>query len=303
MMRFLVLLLILAHPLHGLAENGGEYQSEVVTEMDAYYSNVGLYLSPVDAPIPTVDSDSEWSIYSDLFLRSYIPRDIVLEASVNPMPLLGVALRQRAPNFYDSMQFSGDFNLVKSVTAGFDEPYALSLFLGNVVKYRAGDIADVGNNKGYMGYLFNFGNKHIKDNRLIDDQWLEFEWKVKGDREVADQTLGWSFRMGGRWHRHPEITDVYHIGIRRSHLDFEAPVLSWLLNSGVDYRLDLNQHDGSLIQQSLFFNKKLPVRAWGMAVQIELGMIWKEAEKYSGVLAGEGVGDEFQLVLRPNIQF
>ena len=284
------------------AEEGG-YVSSVVIEKDAYYSNIGLYLSPADSPIPTIDSDNELAIYSDLFLRSYKPHDIVLEASVYPMPVLGVLTRKHAPGFYDDMNISDDFNLIKSVTLGFDEPYALSLFLGNVVKYGEEDISEVGNNKGYMGYLFSIGDRHIKDNRLIDDKWGEFEWKVKGDREVDKLTLSWSFRVGGRWHEHEEIADVYYVGIRRSHFDINAPVLSWVLNSGVDYRIDFDQQSHALIEQRLFFDKKVPIRAWNIGFDMQFGLIWKKAAKYHGSLADEGNGDEFYLVMRPSIEF
>jgi hypothetical protein len=287
-----------------VAEEGGEeYGYSVVIEKDAYYSNIGLYFSPKDSPMPTIESDNEAVIYRDLFLRSYIPRDIVLEASINPMSVLGVVLREKTPEFYEDMQFDDDFNLIKSVTYGFDEPYALSLFMGNVVKYGKADISEVGKNIGYMGYLINVGNQHIKDNRLINDVWYDFEWKVKGDRQVAGEKLGWSFRIGARWHEHPEITDIYYVGIRRSHFNINAPVLSWILNSGVNYRIDLDQNDGTLIEQQLFFDKKIPIRAWKVGFDIQLGFIWKQAEKYSGALAGEGVGDEFYVVLRPSISF
>ena len=40
------------------------------------------------------------------------------------MPVLGVWTHEQAPGFYEQMQWSEDFNLVKSVTLGFDEPFA-----------------------------------------------------------------------------------------------------------------------------------------------------------------------------------
>lgn len=285
------------------ATHASGYQSSLVTEVDPYYSNVGLYFSPVDKAIPYIDSDNESEIYRDLLLRSYAPRDVVLEASIYPMPILGTLLRERTPGFYEDMQFSDEFNLVKSVTLGFDEPYAVSLFLGSVVKYRSEDISKLGSNKGYIGYLFSGGTKHIKDNQLIDDNWGEFEWKMKGDREIDEVTHSWSLRVGGKWHDNEEIADIYYFGLRRSHLDFSAPLLAWLPNSGIDYQIAFSQEDNSLIEQKLFFDRKLPLRAWKVALNIKIGFIWKQAEKYRGALATEGPGDEFYLVLRPDIEF
>jgi hypothetical protein len=37
-------------------------RTAVVTELDAYYSNIGLYYHPGDAPIPYIDSDDELTI-------------------------------------------------------------------------------------------------------------------------------------------------------------------------------------------------------------------------------------------------
>lgn len=303
-MKLSVILLLLGGAVRAAfaAEVAQVGRTSVVTEVDAYYSSIGLYYHPTDEPLPYVGSDSELVIYRDLFLRSYLPQDVVLEASVYPMPVIGVWTHEQAPGFYEQMQWSEDFNLVKSVTLGFDEPFAFSLFLGNVVKYRAEDVSKVGNNIGYMGYLFSIGSKHIKDNTLIDDNWWEAEWKVKGDREVAAQTLSWSFRIGGKWHGNDDIADIYYLGARRNHLDFDAPIVSWLLNSGVDYQIAFDQHDNALIEQQLFFNKKLPVRAWALAFDVEFGFIWRKGAKYRGSLAQQGNGEEFYLVLRPQIE-
>jgi len=301
--RLLYLLLLCCCAEALLAEETPqEKDSPVVIELDAYYSNIGLYYHPGGESFPVVESDDELAIYRDLFLRSYIPQDVVLEASIYPMPILGVWLNEQAPGFYEQMQWGEDFNLVQSVTAGFDEPFALSLFLGNVVKYSAGDIAEVGCNKGYMGYLFSVGSKHIKDNTLIDDDWWEFEWKAKGERERDARNLRWSFRIGGKWHDNEEIADTYYLGASRNRLDFDAPVLSWLLNSGVDYQIAFEQYDSSLVEQQLFFNKKLPLRAWALAFNVEFGFIWRKAAKYRGSLAQSGSGEEFFLVLRPQIE-
>lgn len=302
-LKYWQLALLLAMPLFSQVSRGGGYESSLVTEFDPYYSNVGLYFTPVDQTIPYIDTDNESEIYRDLLRRSYLPRDVVLEASIYPMPILGTLLRQRAAGFYEDMQLSDDFNLVKSVTLGFDEPYAVSLFLGNVVKYRQEDISELGSNKGYMGYLFSAGSKHIKDNQLIDDNWGEFEWKIKGDREIKAVTHSWSLRVGGKWHGNEDITDIYYFGLRRSHLDFDAPVLAWLPNSGIDYQIAFSQQENALIEQKLFFDKKLPLHAWKVALNIKIGFIWKRAEKYRGALATEGPGDEFYLVLRPDIEF
>jgi hypothetical protein len=285
------------------ASEKNEMQYIVSTEIDAYYSNIGLYISPKDDPIPYIDTTDEMMVYRDLFRRSLVPRDIVLEASAYPMPIAGVVIRDRMPDLYTTAQWTPDFNLVKSATLGFDEPYAFSLFLGNVVKYKAAELEDVGINKGYMGYLFNAGAHHIKDNLLINDNWLEFEFKAKGDIRKAQESRTWSFRIGAKWHDHPEITDIFYLGLKRDHLGFDAPVMSWLLNSGVEYMGAFSQANGVVVEHRLLFNKKMPLRLWRVALTLEAGLIWQQAAKYSGTLSSLTPRDQLSLVLRPNIAF
>ena len=102
-------------------------------ELDAYYSSLDLIASLTDKPIPDVGEKSEFEIYKDLLLSSYLPRFLLLEASVNPMPCLGVLIKENAQDFYEDAEVADGINLVRVVTAGFEEPYALSMFLGNVV--------------------------------------------------------------------------------------------------------------------------------------------------------------------------
>ena len=128
--------------------------------------------------------------------------------------------------------------------------------------------------------------------------------RVRDDLTELDSiTHSWSLRVGGKWHDNEDISDIYYFGLRRSHMDFEAPLLAWLPNSGIDYQIAFSQQDNSLIEQKLFFDRKLPLRAWQIGLDIKLGLIWKKAEKYRGRLATEGPGDEFYLVLRPDIEF
>jgi hypothetical protein len=270
-------------------------------EFDPYYSTAGYFLSLTDKPIETVEVDNETAIYGKLLRGSYAPRFLVLEGSINPMPLLGVWMKENARSTYDGGEIKENLNLWKAVTAGFEEPWAVSLFLGNVVNLvRPGEEYATGN-KGYIGYLFSGGMQHIKNNELIDDNWYEFEWKVKGDREDQDNKLSWSFRLGGKWHQHPEIADSYYVAMRRSSVDFLNPK-SFLRNSAVEYKYYMDTKSLRPIQHNFYIEKKFPVKRWHKVFSLAIGFIIDKGLKYSGDL-GEDQPEEFQLILRPNIEF
>jgi hypothetical protein len=73
--------------------------AEVMWEFDPYYTNVGLYTPLTSEPISTITSDSEVEIYTKLIEGSAIPRYMLLEASVYPMPVVGTYIKSQSPDF------------------------------------------------------------------------------------------------------------------------------------------------------------------------------------------------------------
>jgi hypothetical protein len=271
-------------------------------EPDAYYTNLGLTIALTKSPIPHVGEKSEKELYLTLLSRAYAPRFLVLEGSVNPLPYLGTYIKDRHPHFYEDAQITGSFNWVEAITAGFEEPYAVSVFLGNVVDFSFPESRE-SKGKGYSGLLYSQGTYHIKDNTLIRDDWWEAEWKVKGDRKTRDQKLGWSFRVGVKLHGNPDITDIYYLSFRRSRLDFRPKRSSIFNNSGYEYTIDIKRGTYTPIRHYFTVDKKWPFENTKMAFSLATGFVWESADKYSGTLASDRTTSHIQIILRPNIEF
>jgi hypothetical protein len=270
-------------------------------ELDAYYSNVGLYIGLDEAAIRDVGDSSELAIYRNLMREWYRPKVIVLEASVNPMPVAGVAIKKHAPDTYDALGAEDGFNLVRAVTAGFNDPYALSLFLGNVVTFsEAGHLES--QNKGYMGFLISAGEYHIRRNELIEDEWLELEWKIKGDRDFSDHRLSWSFRVGGRFHRNENIADTWFLSLRRGKVDFVNQG-SWLDNAAFEYTVDFSQADNDPIRHFMLLEKNFPEKAAGYSFSLGAGLVWDSYRLYRDETLERAGEDHLQFMFRPNIIF
>lgn len=280
----------------------GGWRPETNFELDAYYSSASLNVPLTQERVPNLGESSEFDIYRHLLLRSYIPRFATLEASIYPMPAVGVYLQRNHPNFYRNGDIGSEINVIESLTAGFREPYALSLFFGTLADfYRPGERRR-GENRAYSGYLLSYGNRHIKDNVLIDDHWFEGEWKIKGDRDFGGQQLSWSFRIGTRQHDHPEITDTLYLGLRRSNLDFDALLVSWLKNSSVAWMTEFSARDLRFLRQEVVFGKRFPLKVVPVALALEVGGIWQTNAMYTGQLSERDV-DNFILIFRPNLVF
>jgi hypothetical protein len=283
------------------AEDAPARAVEVVWELDAYYTSAGLHIPLTDEPVPDGGQMTEREVYQRLFLDSLHPRLLLLEASVYPMPVLGTWIRSRQPGFYDDMAI-GDINLVETATAGFQEPWALAAFVGSEMEFTRPDRKRRGTNKGYMGYLVSFGKKHIKDNVLIDDDWWELEWKLKGERDFDDEHLSWSFRVGTRAHKNDEIADLVYFGIRRSDVNFGGKLLSFLQNSNIDVKTELTRAGTRFVRQDVIFGKNYPIKRWNLTLSLDFGVIYEKDDKYLGTLRDPD-GDRLTFVLRPNIVF
>lgn len=278
-------------------------EAEVIWEWDPYYTDVGVNIPLTNKPIPTITSDSEAVIYRDLIEGSAIPRYMTLEASIYPMPVLGTYLKKHTPDFYRQGQIGrGGINIFDSVTAGFQEPWAVSMFFGNIAKLVRPGEKRTGSNIGYTGYLFSAGKKHIKSNMLVDDDWYELEWKIKGKLDYPDEKMSWSFRFGGKFNANPDITDAFYFSIHRSNLDYRAPFLNWLKNSALDLKIQFSQHGGRVIREEFIFGKKYPVEGKSYSTTLDVGFVWESPDEYSGALRNRS-NSMLTLLFRPSIEF
>lgn len=270
--------------------------------MDAYYTAVDYYIHLSSRPIPYYDNKSEWQIYKKLFLSSPIPRTLLFEASVNPLPLLGVYLKKQTPAFYDGAQVSDHQNVIQSITTGFEEPAALSVFLGNIIDFKPKKRRSYAEGRGYMGTLVSVGNNHIKDNELVRDNWVEAEWKVKGDKKLADVKLHWSFRVGGKFHGNADIADVFYVGLRRARTDYGEKAFSFLKNSGIMYKYDFDVRNFNAVQHHFVVDKKFPMGKSRVVPTLAVGFVLRTKDKYKGSLKTEDEA-RFQFLFQPNVEF
>jgi len=272
-------------------------------EPDAYYSDIDLTIALTKIPIPHIGEQTEAEIYRTLLSRAaLLPQFLVLEVSVNPMPYFGTYIKREDRDFYDNAQLSRSFNWVKALTAGFEEPYAASVLAGNVVDFDIPGSTDIKGN-GYSGYLFSAGNYHIKDNELVQDKWYEFEWKMKGDRKSSVKKLSWSFRIGAKLHGNPDITDIIYLSFRRSRLNYQSEGASLFNNSGFEYTFDMDRKTFQSVRHYFYVDKKWPLESKKMAFSLAAGFVWESAHKYTGALATGRTSSDFQIILRPNLEF
>ena len=299
-------LLLAAGPAFSLPP--AERKTTCELELDPYYSAFGVYNSLTGKPIPHMEVASELEIYRELIRKFYLPRTFIVEASVNPLPYAGTLIRKHHNGFYERMQLTSNFNALQAVTAGFEEPWALSFFFGNVVSFGSVKKAYQGKRNGYSGVLIDVGNYHIKNNTLVKDRWVQAEAKLKGEQILENRELRWSFRGGTKFHTNAHIADSVFVGFRRSRTDFrESASNFWLHNSGFEYVSDFSIKKLEPIRHYFVVDKKFPMKKSRMAFTLGLGLVWTSNKKYSGPLS-ESAGNidaknTLQFIVRPNLKF
>ena len=281
------------------AENLIEYDYEA----DLYYSNVSAFIDlDKDANITDGTNLSEYQIYNDLLSRSLSPNIFLLEAAFHPMAWGGMWYRKHHPQKYEKATIE-DFNLIKVLTAGWEEPYSLSFFVGRMMVFKRKNASHIGKNRAYTGFLLSIGNKSIKDNLSFRDHWSNFELKLKGTRELEEKDLDWSFRIGFRHHTNKDFVDTLYVGARRTSVDFNKPKLSLIYNSGFETLLEVSKENFKITKGEIILEKKWPSRFFTkITYGLGIGYLYYGGNRYKGALRDEGV-DNHQLILRPNIKW
>jgi len=276
------------------------FSSELELEIDPYYTNLGLYID-LGGNEENLGKRSEFEIYSHLLKNIYKPKTLVLETSFNPMPYLGTVIKRNYPDTYKDAYVSDNFNWIKALTAGFEEPWAFSLFLGNVVEFDSIKKEFMGKRKGYSGLLFDFGDYHIRENTLIYDKWFSVEIKLKGEQIIEERSLFWSYRIGAKFHSKRYITDEVFAGIRRQRTDYKRNGL-WYENCGAEITASFSKIDLKPIRYLFMIDKKFPFKNKRVAFSLGVGFVWDSYRKYSD-LNEYRKKDDFQFIIRPNMEF
>jgi len=272
-------------------------------ELDAYYSNVSAFIDlDPDQEVTNAIDMSERDIYTSLFLNTFSPNIVLFEASVNPMSIVGLYFRANNEDLYTKSNIQ-DTNLIKAVTAGFEEPYAFSFFVGRMIIFQNTPEDRIGKNRAYMGYLISVGDASIKDNVSYTNRWINIEYKLKGTRIKDEVDLDWSFRVGAKINGNRDFVNTLYVGARRSSINYKKSAWSLLENSAFSTMLSVSADSFEFTDGEMIVEKKWPL-SWPQKVSFGLGIgyLYHSSKKYRGVLRDDGI-DNHQLIFRPNLKF
>ncbi|MBN1352351.1 hypothetical protein JXJ21_23340 [candidate division KSB1 bacterium] len=245
-----------------------------------------------------ISPDRELEIFRHILREIYLPKYILLQLTLYPLSTLSSFLETDHATTFNQFEIYDGFNVLRSLSADFEEPYAASVFLGNIIGFKyegkesntdttAGRSPQV--NSILSGVLFSGGHWHIQDNIRIQDEWLEILFLLTGQLNVRDmRNVVWDLRAGYRLHRNRLVTDVAVISVLREHTEWEYRGLSPFRNSYFQtaFYLPIGSEAANrplFTRQLLVFGKKVPMRLFKRKVMLKLGVgiLWEQTRLFN----------------------
>ena len=284
---------------------GSEKRHEISIELDHYYTCFSYTVAITEQPIPEMNITREGELYWHMLKNFFFPRYILFETGLYPLPIAGVYIRREARNFYDDSELIRGVNIVKAVTTGFPEPYAASIFFGNVANFTKGDSSEI-TGRGFSGLALSCGNHHIVDNIMVVDKWFEIELKMKGMDYHHVHSMEWSYSIGFKVHDNNEINHQFFVSVYRNRIYYAAdasPLFNFFRSTEQQLRIDFSAKYFDIKRPSSFsflIGKNFPIGDGTVTLALKAGAIKIFSDGYTGSLK-QDIDRKWALMVRPMI--
>ncbi len=299
------------------AKNGLLLGGQATFDFYKPYVSIFAHIKPNSTPL-IIQQGDESKIYSLLLNQMYYPKFILFQTTFYQLSSLSSYLETDHDKIFARFDLIGDINLLKSIGGGFEEPYAFTLFLGNLVylsyidSTRTESLKRRQSGSALAGLAFSWGNHQICDNIYFHDFWYQIELMLTGVlKEQTARKITWNFRAGVKYHKNNLMPDVFIFSVERSHSTFYPAGFSLIKNSVFKYRVYLPLSKTSempfFVYQHFSFGKKIPVTLIGkkMLLVLGVGARWEWIAKYDRRRKQfeSSPSANFLWLVQPNIEF
>ncbi len=282
-------------------------------ELDPYYSTIDFFIYPFASSNKKTPVEQK-KVFGELLKTSFLPRVIAFELSVNPLPVLAGILGTAAPTAYSAITppAPSPLNWIKWLTAKYEEPYAASIFLGNVVRYQGEKplFTDAASGKPdgriQSGLLVSFSPHHLFNNIFVPGVWFETELRFRDRQRTKNKSAEWDFRLGARFSLEPQIEHTVFASAAFERRDFFSPKFLLVENTRLSFRFDkgLGSATGAnnFWRFGLTVEKSFPLKNSKFAFTFPLGIVVNINSPYAAGAAW-GAQDPFGILFMPGFKF
>ena len=289
---------------------GGQLTFDIYKPFTSLYLNFKRLQEPV-----ALKKGEEGNIYLSLGRRLIFPGYLLFQATGYPLSALSSYFETDRYKSYNRFNINGNFNVLRSFGAGFEEPYAFSLFLGNVLFLAYEDRSErrlKQSGSALAGFLISSGKHQIYNNIYLHDSWYQIELMLVGNlNEPKRRKISWNFRLGAKLHQNEFLQDVFTLTIERSHTDWRSTRWSLAKNSTFKYQAHFpipSSKEGTPASSHLItYGKKFPFKVFQrkMFFVLGLGVRLEWTKFYNHDLDQFDAEPKSQLIwlIQPNLEF
>ena len=289
---------------------GGQITFDLYKPFASIFVNLKRYQKPL-----ALQQGEEIDIYSRLGRKIFVPGYLLFQATGYPLSALSSYLETDHRTQFNKFTIYEDINLLRSFSSGFEEPYAFSLFAGNVLflaYYDSSQTKRKQSGSALAGFLISTGKHQIYNNIYLHDNWYQFELMLIGNlNEPQKRRASWNFRFGVKLHHNPLLRDMFTFSMERSHTDWSKTCLSLTRNSIFKYKAHFpipgSKDRTRAAFQLMTFGKKFPAnvldRKLFLVLSLGFRLEWvRNYERDSGQF-DEHPARQLIWLIQPNIEF
>jgi hypothetical protein len=255
--------------------------------------------------IRPVEKMSELQLYLTLLKRSLDPKYILVQVTGNPMINFSSWFERKHSIHYEKFKIAENFNVLEVLSAGYQEPYSMSLFLGDLMPFwektkegrkQAGSAVS--------GFVATFSNRSIVRNILVENNWIDLQWKIKVVKATRQTSISSVFSGGMIFYGSPLFSNALVLDLCRER--YSRSKWNFRDNSSIRLLLKMPIFDRNNRYFKDYFSENMidlgvsyPIRKFKtLSFSLNLGYIWTHIYNEQGIRE-----QDLQFFIRPNVLF
>ena len=290
---------------HSWKWNGRKWGTAFVPGIYKSYSSINVDLDRDEEVI--FWEEDEIGLYADLAKKSMQPGFFLIELTGYPVASISAWMEKNHDNSYQIFYIGDNFNLLKSFGAGVQEPWSISLFLGQL-----GTFWDLNDDDeifiaatGASGLVLTGGLYQLFENSFVESNWFRAEWKLKGSGGYGSKKRSWDLKAGYRWYGIAEVSNTATLVLKRTKA--QKSTVDWRIfhnsSSSIEIEIPTSEIEDGLSRIYFAYGKYFPIK--GRMGGLKLGVLYENRREYDSLLRKFSLEKTSQLefIIKPMILF
>ncbi|MFC1543224.1 hypothetical protein ACFL4K_01640 [Candidatus Neomarinimicrobiota bacterium] len=249
----------------------------------------------------------EFKLYRDLARRSFRPGYFLIELTGYPLAAFSAWFETEANDSYHGFDIGEKFNLIRSLGAGYQEPWSASIFLGQIANFWDFNDQDelIVAASGVAGLVVTGGYQQLFSNSVLEAGWFRVEWKIKGEGTQGARSRFWDLKVGYRYYGIPAIANTMTLSLARERTDRSSKGAGLLANSitALELQLPTSEVCDGFSRVLFEYARFVPLRK--VLAGLKVGFLYENRKPYlteTGFFGAEK-DKSWELIVQPVIIF